>query len=391
MIIDLASLAPQQWVCPPGQRRIEYVDKGGIGLYLELRMSSPIGTYYLRYKNAQGKTCHQKIGSSAVLTVAEARREAKRIKAEITLGADPRAEAAAKRAVPTLAEFFQNHYLPHVKPRKRSWMRDDQLFNPRIKDALGSTRLDRVTRQEIQRLHTKLLEEGLAPATANHHVRLIKHCYYLAMEWGMADRNPAARMALFHEDNTVENYLGDQELAHLLKILRTDSNVAVCRVALFLLSTGCRVGEALRAKWSDVDIERRLFVISATNSKSRKLRSVPLNDTAIEVLQALPKGGESEFVFVNPETNKPFTDIRWSWVRLRKRAGFPNLRLHDLRHQYASLLVNGGRSLYEVQQILGHSDPKVTMRYAHLSTKALLDAANSASEKLRRTEVATGE
>jgi integrase len=84
-------------------------------------------------------------------------------------------------------------------------------------------------------------------------------------------------------------------------------------------------------------------------------------------------------------TGKPYTAIMKVWSRLRAKAGLPHLRIHDLRHQYASFLVNAGRSLYEVQQILGHNDPSVTQRYAHLSTKSLQDAANSASIMIRRT------
>jgi len=97
------------------------VDKDGLGLYIEVRESSPgVGTAYVRYKHKNGKTCHQKIGSTAILTPAEIRREAKRLKAEITLGADPRAAAKAKKSVMTCYEFFTQEYLPHAKLRKRS-------------------------------------------------------------------------------------------------------------------------------------------------------------------------------------------------------------------------------------------------------------------------------
>ena len=99
--------------------------------------------------------------------------------------------------------------------------------------------------------------------------------------------NPAARIAMLHEDNKIEHYLDEAQLQRLLHVLRTDRNQAVCRIALFLLSTGCRLNEALSATWADVDVERRVFTIRATNSKSRKLRSVPLNDSAIEVLNSL--------------------------------------------------------------------------------------------------------
>ena len=119
--------------------------------------------------------------------------------------------------------------------------------------------------------------------------------------------------------------------------------------------------------------------IPAANSKSKKVRSVPLNDSALWVLEQIGTQGKFEVVFANPETGEAYTPVTHAWYRIRKLAGIPHLRIHDLRHSFASLLVSGGRSLYEVQQILGHSDPKVTMRYAHLSTKALQAAANTAS------------
>ncbi|ORU95001.1 MAG: hypothetical protein A6F70_10480 [Cycloclasticus sp. symbiont of Bathymodiolus heckerae] len=129
-----------------------------------------------------------------------------------------------------------------------------------------------------------------------------------------------------------------------------------------------------------MDIDRRVWKIPASNSKSKRIRSVPLNDSAINVLN---QQGADEYLFINWQTGKPYTTISKAWGRLRKKAGSEHLRIHDLRHGYARFLVNDGRTLYEVQQILGHSDPSVTQRYAHLSTKALQDAANSASEVIQ--------
>ena len=119
-----------------------------------------------------------------------------------------------------------------------------------------------------------------------------------------------------------------------------------------------------------------------------------MNDSALDVLSELDTEGVYDYLFVNHRiskktgeevgTGKPYTAIMKVWSRLRAKAGLPHLRIHDLRHQYASFLVNAGRSLYEIQRILGHSDPSVTQRYAHLSTKSLQDAANSASVMIRR-------
>ena len=179
-------------------------------------------------------------------------------------------------------------------------------------------------------------------------------------------------------------HLGPADLEKLLRVLRENSprNRAARLVALYLLSTGARLNEALQAKWKDVEREKRLWRIPATNSKSKKVRSVPLNASAIEVLDQLDTEGTHEYLFVNRDTQKPYTTIHKVWNRLRIKAGLPHLKIHSLRHQYASFLVNSGRTLYEVQQILGHSDPSVTQRYAHLSTKSLQDAADSASDAI---------
>src|SRR5665647_722008 len=116
-------------VCPPGKERAELVDPMRTGLYIEVRAASPgQGTYYLRYKDGAAKTCHQKIGRTTDITLTEARKQAKTLKASITMGADPRGEEKARKAVPTMAAFFEDSYLPHVKPRKRSWKKDDGLY-----------------------------------------------------------------------------------------------------------------------------------------------------------------------------------------------------------------------------------------------------------------------
>ena len=367
--------------CPDGKTRIEMCDKDLPGLYIEVRATSPgQGTYYLRYKDDNNKTCHQKLDRTHNITLAEARKQAKTLKAEIALGADPRGEEKARKAIPTYADFFTEHYLPYVKPRKRSWGKDEEMFRLRINKIFGRQRLNQITRHKIQSFHTSLKDEGLSASTCNHYVKLLKHSLNLAIDWDMLDINPAVRVPLFHEDNKMENYLDDAELARLMDVLQHDDNRAVCRIILFLLSTGARLNEALSARWDQVDIDRRVWKIPASNSKSKRIRSVPLNDSAINVLNQL---GTDEYLFINWQTEKPYTTISKVWGRLRKKAGLAHLRIHDLRHGYASFLVNSGRTLYEVQQILGHSDPSVTQRYAHLSTKALQDAANSASEVIQ--------
>ena len=180
--------------CPPGRRKIEFNDTGLPGLYVEVTAASEgVGSLYLRYKDAHGKTCHQKIGRTSDTTLAEARQRAKQLKAEIYLGADPRAAARAKKAVLTYGTMFREFYLPHAKVHKRSWDRDEELFRLRIERVFGGRRLDQITRQQIQLFHTDLVKEGLAAATANHHIKLLKHSLNLAVDCRPSrGRRPAA-------------------------------------------------------------------------------------------------------------------------------------------------------------------------------------------------------
>ena len=371
-------------LCPPEKKHIEWCDTEVPSLYLAVTRATPgQGTYYVRYKNNQSKTQHQKIGRTTDTTLAEARKRARTLKAEIQLGADPRGEERARKAVITFAEFFDGHYLPYVKPRKRSWKRDEELWRLHVRDRLGSKRLTEITRQQVQLLHTAVLGKGLSHATADHVLKVIRHGLNLAVDWSMLDKNPTVGVPLFMVDNKVEHYLNDVELEGLLHVLRTDANRTICNISLSLLSSGCRLNEALSAKWEQIDRGTRTWKIPAANSKSKKVRSVPLNDSALEVIAGLGTEGVHEHLFVNKQTGKPYGTIMKVWSRLRVKAGLPNLRIHDLRHQYASFLVNSGRTLYEVQQILGHSDPSVTQRYAHLSSKSLQEAASTASMALR--------
>lgn len=379
----------RQLVCPEEANRIEFVSDDRSGLYVEVRKASNgYGTYYLRYKDANNKSCHQKIGRTQDMTLAEAKDAVKTLKAEIALGADPRAEEKARLAVITYEAFFDEYYLPYAKNHKRSWDRDEELYRLRIGPEFGQRRLNDVSRLQIQKFHAKLMNEGLAAATANHHIKLIRRMLNLAVEWSViSGPNPASRIEMFAEDNQIERYMNDEELQRLLEVLRTDSRQGVCQVALFLLSTGARLNEALSAKWEHVDTSKGIWRVPATNSKSKRMRAIPLNDAAMAVINALDTKGEYDHLFINKKRKLPYVNIAKVWEDLRKKAGLPKLRIHDLRHQFASFLVNDGQSLYTVQQILGHSDPSVTQRYAHLSVTALQSAANSASRQIHSAKV----
>lgn len=369
--------------CPAGKKKAEYVDSNRTGLYVTVTATT--ATYYLRHKDQNGKTCHKKLGRTSDIKLSEVRQKVKQLRSDMASG-----KYSDDEPVPTFSAFFTEQYLPHVKSRKRSWHKDESLFRMRLKAKFGHKRLDTITRQSVMDFHTHLLEkEGLAPATADHHLKLMRRMFNLAVEWEVIEKNPLNRIPLFNADNKVENYLNQEQLKRLLGVLHNSKNKQTCNVMLFLLTTGARLNEALSARWSNIDVDNRVWKIPATNSKSKRLRSVPLNNSAIEVLKRTATEGQFDHVFVNHRTGKPLRNVHTGWKSLRKQAGLPHLRIHDLRHSFASFLVNNGRTLYEVQQILGHSVPVVTQRYAHLSAKTLLSASDAASACIAEAQAAT--
>jgi integrase len=375
--------------CPAGKSRIEFCDKDLPGLYVEVRAGNPgQGTYYLRYKDVTGKTCHQKIGRTCDIDLAEARKKAKQLKAEVALGANPRGEAKAQKEVPNLAAFFDDTYLPYARQHKRSWKRDCELM-AKLRPHFGHQRLHQVSRQRVQQLHVDLVDkEGLKPASADHVLKLIRRMYSLAIEWQViAGPNPFSRMRMFRPDNRVDNHLDRDQFARLMAVLDAEQGNAVALVCRFLLATGCRLNEALSARWADINLEAKVWRIPATNSKSKRIRSVPLTPAALDCLQRADTAGKCEHAFVNRRKGKRYgtrlVAVAKTWDRIRTKAGLPNLRIHDLRHTFASQLANAGTSLYVIQQLLGHSSPTVTERYSHLQLKTLADAANVASDALQ--------
>ncbi|WP_036593771.1 site-specific integrase [Ottowia thiooxydans] len=373
-----AALLATGLVCPPDKKRIEYCDKDCPGLLAEVRQGGgSVPTWYVRYK--QPTTKYKRLGDLRSMTLAQARKAALMFKSQLSNTPKVIEVPAQAKGEVTLDAFVKEHVNPYNQMRKRSHVRDLQFYT-RVGAKFGQSKLSEINRREVQVFHNELVtKERLAPATADHHVVYMRRLLNLAVQWEMLEKNTLTRIPLMKVDNQVERYLTDEEVQRLVPVLTTDLAYGASYILLFLLSTGARLNEAMQAKWEQIDLQTGVWRIPAKNSKSKKGRAVPLNASALWVLGQLWTKDKNPHLFVNEATNKPFVTITRAWYRLRAKAGIEGLRIHDLRHSFASFLVNGGRSLYEVQQILGHSDPKVTMRYAHLSTKALQEAANAAS------------
>jgi integrase len=376
--IRLSKQFVKEATCPQGKRKIEYFDTVTKSLSFEVRESGGT-TYYRRYRDSRGRIRQIKLGDGRSLSLAEARKLADKIGRQIAMGEDPLERKSAQRAVPTFAEFIEKDYLSHIKTYKRSWETDVSLLKNHLLPRFGKRYMDEITRQDIVKMHSERRASGAAPGSANRLLIMMRFIFNLAQRWEVpgVKANPTKNVSLLPETNTKERYLNEDEARRLYESVCKSENEILKFIVPMLILTGARKREALDARWEDFDFERRLWRIPTT--KLGKPRHVPLSDGVMSLLTTMPRNLKSDYVFANPTTNRPFVSVFCAWDTARKRAGLADVRIHDLRHSFASLLINSGRSLFEVQRLLGHTQVKTTQRYAHLSRETLLDASNAAT------------
>jgi integrase len=374
-------------ICPKNLRRIEFVSRTVKGFFIEVRSNQECcGTYYFRANNINGKMITQKIGHSSEISFSDAEMAAKKLKAELFLkissGIDQSNTNLLKQKVPTINQYYESDYLPYIKQRNRSWKSADGIYRRYIKPVFGEIRLVDITRRMVIEFHAELKNRGLAGATADHGLKVIRHMINTAKLNEVVTDNPAARVPLFNEFNQVNNTLSSEELQRLLSIL-TKRNTQVCLIARMLISTACRLSEITTATWSNCNIEERVLHISSDNSKSKKARSVPLNDSAIEVLRQSNTQGKYDYLFINPKTKTRYYSVHKAWNKIRIEAGLPNLRLHDLRHFVASQLASQGESIYIISKLLGHANVVTSERYSHVTHHAQSKASDKISSVIQ--------
>jgi integrase len=379
--ISLSQAFVNTAVCPSDQTKQEITDKACKGLVLEVRQSGG-KTYYLRYTNHRGKQRQYRIGNATVLTLSQARCKSKLALNQAALGQDPCEEKEQTKQVPTFAQFIDEQYMPYIRSYKRSWNTDASLLKNHLLPRFGRKYLDEITRQDIVKMHADRKASGAAAGSANRLLIMMRYIFNLALKWEVPGikSNPCKGIPLMEENNKMERYLSVDEAERLYGAVCKSENIMLKYIVPMLILTGARKREVLDAKWSDFDLPRRAWRIPI--SKSGRARHVPLSDGALTLLATMPRKPNCEWAFANPETGKPYVSIYYAWNTARKSVGLSDVRMHDLRHSFASLLINSGRTLYEVQHILGHTQVKTTQRYAHLSQDTLLAAANSATTAL---------
>ena len=378
--------------CPLGRGlHIEVFDTLMKGFYVDVLLNGRM-SYRVRYYQDGKKKCAT-IGNARVIGVEEARTIAREILHKVSVGINPKLSMRSghissirkTQNLLSFAAFFETKYLPFVKGYKRSWKCDVTLINNHINPALGHCLLVDITPADMARVIHGMQLKKYAAGTCNRVLVLMRYAYALALKWHEAGitYNPAKDLPNLKQDNKLERFLSPEEATRLMCSVRLSENSLLQSIVHFLIYTGARKREVLDAKWVDINWQEKSWRIPFT--KSGKVRHVPLSEGALEVLLALKNATDKiavkgvalpidEWIFANPKTLKPYVSIFYSWDTARKLAGMPELRVHDLRHSFASFLVNAGRSLYEVQELLGHADIRTTSRYAHLNRERLVGA-----------------
>lgn len=366
--------------CPPNCLKTTYHDPTCPGFFIEVRMNGG-RTYYQRFIDKNGRRVQHRLGNAQFIKYSEARKKALTVLAEIAAGNDPIQSAHAVPKTPTMEQFVQR-YLDYIRGYKRSWQTDESLLRNHILPILGNKRLNEITRADIIELHHGRRASGAAPGSANRLLILLRYMFNLAIDWEIpgVQSNPTSKISLFEENNQRERYLNAEEARRLYEAIEQSDSIMLRYIIPMLILTGARKREVLNACWEHFDLERRLWRIPLP--KSGKARHVPLSSGVMQLLKQVPRLPDCPFVFPNPKTSQPFVSIFYAWNTARKRAGLDDVRIHDLRHSFASFLINNGRSLYEVQRILGHTQIRTTQRYSHLAAETLIAAADTAVEAL---------
>lgn len=277
-------------------------------------------------------------------------------------------------------------YLPYIRLRKRSWQVDERILRQHILPTFARHLLQDISRNDVEIWLGLLAAKGLAPATCNRILSVFKSVCSLAVIWGVLPVSPCMGIAPFPTRQLRERYLTQHEARRLLQALHGSPRLEAKALQLLLL-TGARKSEILKARWEHIHLEKHLLTVPL--SKSNRPRHIVLSDEAVAIIRLLPRRPDCPWLFPGRTAGRPLSDIYLFWNHLRRQLNLADVRIHDLRHTFASILVNAGHSLYEVQRLLGHRDPRTTMRYAHLGHDSLLAAAGTVSIFLGNTSIAT--
>ena len=337
--------------------------------------------YYVQYmKHKQVKRIA--VGRHGILTTEQARDKAVMLLGEIKGGGDPQQEFSDKRKEPLFEDiverFMKEHAALHCKPRTREsyrWLMGKHIF-PYFK----GQKITNITKADIAHFQHTL---RVTPTSANHCLQILSKIFNLSEMWGFRpdNSNPCQHIKQYPRKGC-ERYLSKQEAKRLGDVLQEiksypDKNLAAVYCIQLLLLTGCRLGEIQTLKWDYVDEEHQVLRLpdSKTGAKLIYLGAGVMN--LLEEIRHHPlRPPDNPYVLWGKKPGTCLNNIQKPWRRFRKMAGLEDMRIHDLRHSFASFAVSKGMSLAMIGKLLGHSQVQTTARYAHLMTEPLTHAAS---------------
>jgi integrase len=336
-------------------------------------------SFVLNYR-INGREHRFTIGRIPELSVASARDEAIKLRNQIRNGEDPLAHRQHSRIEnPTVKDLAARYLSDYAERHKRptSIRNDKGMLEGVIVPQWGRREVAAVTKLDVENLHRKL---EATPYRANRMVALLGKVFSLAIEWGWRTDNPARGVRKYPEaprTRWLDRAEIDRVLVELDKYPDRPSAIAIG----LLLYTGARKGEVLAARWEHMDLENERWTKPRTNTKQKREEIIPLGTVAVALLRKLhQEAGEPDngWVFSGRSEGEHLENLKQHWPLIRKAAKLGDeVRLHDLRHTFASHLVSSGESLQTVGALLGHTQTQTTMRYAHLADTTLRNAANS--------------
>lgn len=373
-------------------------------------------TFLIEYRPGAGgrgvRSVRLSLGSYGVLTPEEARRLAREKLAAARAGEDPAAERRAAREALTLSQIAEMWLAEAVAPKlARGTAALYRIYvETHIAPVLGTRKAAEITFADVDRLHRKIGQSGKR-ITANRVVAALSSIFTFAVRRQLVPKGfelPTRGIEKFGEEAR-ERFLSTEEMQRLGAVLheaetiglpwsgdtdmprskhraadenaRTVYSVHVTGAVRLLLLTGCRLREILHLRWVDVDFERGMLFLPTSKTGRR---AVVLNAPALSVLDGLPRA--STFVIAGNDPDKPRADLAKPWSAFTRAAGLDGLRIHDLRHSFASVGAGGGMGLPIVGALLGHTQAKTTQRYAHVAS----DPLRRASDRIEGLQTALG-
>jgi integrase len=356
----------------PPATRVVHLDAGVIkGLQApakgnEITWDDDSKSFVFNYRTkSSGQQRRITIGQFGSWTTGAARAKAKDLRKQVDDGGDPRGDFEELREAPTMAALIDRFIREHLPKKRASTVRSYQgLIDLHVRPFFGKhTKVADVGYSDINKLHLKITAIG-SKYVANRTVAVLSKMFSLSIKWKMRADNPATGIERNAESKR-KRYLNGEELGRLTAALAAQPDRQFANIVCLLMLTGARKGEVLSMRFdNNLDLDRGIWTKPGSTTKQKTEHIVPLSAPAVQLLRGIKPRGE--YVFSSDGASGHVADIQKAWVRLCKTAGISGVRIHDLRHSFASQLVNSGASLQLIGALLGHSNPITTARYSHL-------------------------